>query len=69
MSTSKLNKTAEYDGHCAFALSTGKTDVIGGKHNVTIDGKIYRFSNPVAKMLFRILPNRINKANEAWENK
>lgn len=69
MSTTQSNKTAEYDGHCAFALNTGKTDVKGGKHNLTIDGKTYLFSNPVAKMLFRILPNRINKANEAWDNK
>ncbi len=69
MSTKQSNKAVQYDGHCAFALSTGKTDVKGGKHNLTIDGKIYLFSNPVAKMLFRILPNRIKKANEAWENK
>lgn len=27
------NNSAEYDGHCAFAVSTGKTDVKGGKHS------------------------------------
>ena len=69
MSTKQSNKASEYNGLCAFALSTGKTDVEGGKHNLTIDGKKYLFSNPIAKILFRILPNRINKANEAWKNK
>ncbi len=69
MSTKQSNKAAEYDGHCAFALSTGKMDVKGGKHSLKIDGKTYLFSNPVAKILFRILPNRLNKANETWENK
>ena len=69
MSTKESKKALEYDGHCAFALSTGKTDVMGGKHSLTIDDKTYLFSNPVAKILFRILPNRINKANEAWKNK
>jgi YHS domain-containing protein len=69
MVAKQKNNAVEYDGHCAFALSTGKTDVLGEKHSSTIDGKTYLFSNPVAKILFRILPNRINKANEAWKNK
>lgn len=55
-----------YDGHCAFAVSTGKIDVKGGKHTLTRDGKTYVFSNPVAKLLFKLLPNRIEKANEVW---
>jgi len=62
-------KNAEYDGHCAFAVSTGKTNVEGGKHSTTIDGKTYFFSNPIAKLLFKILPNRIQKADQHWEIK
>ncbi len=58
-----------YDGHCAFAVSTGKTDVKGGKHSLTIGGKTYLFSNPIAKFLFRMLPNRIKKADAAWKNR
>ena len=69
MSTTQSNKTAEYDGHCAFALSTGKTDVKGSKPNLIMDGKTYLFSNPIAKILLRIFPKRINKVNKAWENK
>ena len=56
----------EYNGLCAFAVSTGKKDVQGGKHRLEINGKIYAFSNPVAKFLFRILPNRIAKADAVW---
>ncbi len=62
------NKT-EFDGQCAFAVSTGKTDVKAGKHTATINGKTYAFSNPIAKILFKILPNRIKKAEEVWKNK
>jgi len=58
-----------YDGHCAFAVSTGKTDVKGGTHQLIIDNKTYLFSNGVAKLLFRILPGRIEKANEIWNKK
>ncbi len=60
------NSIAEYNGHCAFAVSTNKLDVKGGKHSATIDGKTYIFSNPIAKFLFKILPNRIQKADAAW---
>lgn len=60
---------AEYDGYCAFAMSTGKSDVKGGKHQLTIEGKTYMFSNPIARMLFKILPNRVEKANAHWENR
>lgn len=69
MNTENNNKTVAYDGHCAFAVSTGKTDVKGGKHNLTIDGKTYLFSNPIAKFLFKMLPNRISKADTNWKNK
>lgn len=64
----KSIKNAEYDGHCAFAVSTGKTNVEGGKHRSIIEGKTYLFSNRVAKLLFKILPNRIQKADQHWKN-
>ena len=63
------NNSIAYDGHCAFAVSTGKTDVKGGKDTATIEGKTYMFSNPVAKFLFKLLPNRIGKADANWNNK
>ena len=61
-----MEQKLEYNGLCAFALSTGKTDVKGGKHTATINGKTYAFSNPVAKILFKLLPNRIAKADAVW---
>lgn len=60
---------AAYEGHCAFAVSTGKTDVEGGKHSLTIDNTTYLFSNGVAKFLFKLLPNRVQKANDVWNSK
>jgi YHS domain-containing protein len=56
----------EYGGKCAFAMSTGKTNVLGGKHTATINGKTYAFSNPVAKFLFKLLPGRVEKADAVW---
>ena len=66
-----MNKTDStppiaFDGQCAFALSTGKTDVKGGKHRLIIDQKTYLFSNPIAKLLFRLLPNCLEKATSNW---
>ena len=69
MNTENKNKTVEYDGHCAFAVSTGKTDVKGGKHSLSIEEKTYLFSNPIAKFLFKLLPNRIKRADTNWKNK
>ena len=63
------NQNIAYDGHCAFAVSTGKLDVDGGKDSHTIEGTTYKFSNPVAKFLFKILPNRVSKADAIWNNK
>ncbi|MCH7613377.1 MAG: hypothetical protein IIB95_02920 [Candidatus Marinimicrobia bacterium] len=69
MSNDNTNIHLEYDGHCAFAVSTGKTDVMGGNHQITIGDKTYVFSNAVAKLLFKLLPKRVEKANEIWNNK
>lgn len=66
MNDKKNDDKPKYDGYCAFAVSTGKTDVEGGKHSLEKDGKTYVFSNWVAKFLFRILPNRAIKADKVW---
>ena len=58
-----------YNGHCAFAVSTGKTDVKGSNHFLTIDNKHYVFSNAIAKLLFKFLSNRIEKADKVWNTK
>jgi len=63
------NKSVEFDGHCAFALSIGKLEVMGTDSRLTVNNKTYVFSNPVAKFLFRILPNRVEKAEANWKNK
>lgn len=67
MNKENTSKELAYDGQCAFAVSTGKTDVKGGKHSMGIEGRAYLFSNPIAKLLFKILPNRLEKANENWK--
>ena len=63
------NKSVKYDGNCAFAVSTGKTDVKGGNSSLKIGEDTYLFSNPVAKLLFKLLPGRIEKADENWNKK
>lgn len=60
------SQNIEFNGQCAFAVSTGKTYVKGGNHYLIKDGKTYAFSNPLAKLLFKLLPNRVKKANEVW---
>ncbi|MFV1884317.1 MAG: hypothetical protein ACMZ7B_07515 [Balneola sp.] len=69
MKATDKNINPAYDGHCAFAVSTGKLDVKGGKNNITVDGKTYLFSNPVAKILFKLLPKRIEKADKYWKER
>ncbi len=60
-------KPAEFDGQCAFAVSLGKKGVQGKpNHNVVRDGKKYLFSNPVAKLLWSLLPGRRAKAEANW---
>jgi len=64
-----MQNPVEYDEKCAFAVSTGKTNVADGKHYAIINGKKYVFSNVVAKILFKLLPNRIRKADEVWSKR
>lgn len=57
----------EFDGQCAFALSTGKRGVDGSaKHQLTEDGKTYYFKNGAARFLWKVLPNRAGKAQAGW---
>ena len=59
--------TPEYGGECAFALSTGKHEVAGSSKHQIVDGsRTYYFSNGVARLLWKILPNRAVKADAAW---
>lgn len=69
MDEEKKSNEPMYGGKCAFAVSVGKTDVKGKKHSIVKDGKTYLFSNPVAKLLFRILPNRVEKADKIWNER
>ena len=57
----------EFDGECAFALSTGKKGV-AGRQDLTLeeDGRRYVFSNPVARFLWKVLPGRRAKAEATW---
>ncbi|WP_036509731.1 MULTISPECIES: hypothetical protein [Nocardia] len=59
----------EFDGKCAFAVSvagverapTGKS-----KYTVVEDGKTYVFSGAVPKLLFRLLPGSVRRAQARW---
>jgi YHS domain-containing protein len=64
MNEENQNQTIAYGGHCAFAMSLGKKEVMGEqKYSFIKNGKTYLFSNPVAKLLFRIFPGRENKVD------
>lgn len=59
--------SAEFKGHCAFAVSLGKKNVAGSESCCLIqDGKKYLFSNPAAKLLWRVIPGRKKKAESNW---
>jgi len=63
----ETNAATEFDGECAFAVSTGKREVAGShKHRLTTNGKTYLFSNGAAKFLWKVLPNRESKAEAVW---
>lgn len=62
-----MNGNLAYDGQCAFALSTGKAGVEAREDLALVQGDVtYRFSNPVAKILWRILPGRQAKADATF---
>lgn len=62
-----VNQGPEFDGECAFALSTGKRNVVGSAKHQIVDGhKTYYFKNGAARFLWKALPNRAVKANAVW---
>ncbi len=59
----------QFEGQCAFALSIGKRGVVGfEKYQLSRAGKVYLFSNLVAKLLFQVLPGRLAKAEKTWSD-
>lgn len=56
------NEKLEFNEFCNFTVSTGKTSLKGEKLIATINERTYAFSNPIAKLLFKVLPNRIKKS-------
>ena len=66
MQTDQPNKS-EYDGHCAFAVSTGKLEVAGSpSHALESNGRTFVFKNGAARFLWRLLPDRSAKADQVW---
>lgn len=62
-----MNTQPEFGGECAFAVSTGKRNVAGSSKHQIVDGaKTYHFSNRVARLLWKVLPNRDRRANAVW---
>ena len=64
-----MSSQAEFDGQCAFALSTGKKGVDGNK-DISLEqgGKTYYFSNSFARLLWKVLPGRQEKAESTWSS-
>lgn len=58
----------QYGGECAFAVSLGKEAPGSPRHWRVVDGRLFLMSNPVAKLLFRLLPGRVDAADEQWSN-
>lgn len=66
---SQTKQSASYDGQCAFAVSLGKKDVAGSDSHILVqEGETYHFSNPVAKLIWRLLPGRKAKADAIWKS-
>jgi len=63
------SRKPEFNGQCAFAVSLGKKVIGLEKHKIIKNGKIYYFSNPVAKFLWKILPGRQKKAENNWKKR
>ena len=56
-----------FDGQCAFATSLGKEAQGSPRHWLVRDGRLYFALNPVARMLFRLLPGRVARAEANWK--
>ena len=63
----QTNGNRQYDGQCAFAVSTGKLGVVASpNHTIETDGRTYAFKNGAARLLWRVLPGRAAKADQVW---
>ena len=59
----------EFGGECAFAVSLGKR-AMGKERCFEIrNGKKYLFLNPVARILWRVLPGRVRAAERHWSER
>jgi len=60
----------EFGGECAFAVSLGKRGVAGkeGCHAIR-DGRRYVFSNPVARLLWLLIPGRRSASERTWSER
>lgn len=56
----------EYDGDCAFGLSLGREAPGKESLQITEGDKVYYFSNPLVKLMWKIMPNRAAKADAQW---
>ena len=64
-----MNAPVEFEGQCAFALSTGKKGVDGSeKISLEQEGKTYYFSNSFARLLWKVLPGRREKAESTFSS-
>lgn len=60
-------QSPEFGGQCTFALSLGKKGIAGDPGCYTVqDGKKYLFANPVLKVLWKVIPDRVRKAERTW---
>jgi hypothetical protein len=59
----------QFDGQCAFATSVGKEARGSPRHWLVRDGKLYLALNPVARLLFRLLPGRRDRAEANWKKR
>ncbi len=57
----------QFKGYCAFATSVGTNPPPGSPEVWSdINGKLFLNANVVAKLLFKVLPSRIESAEKYW---
>lgn len=59
----------QFDGHCSFAMSLGKTEKGDPlKWHIKSD-KLYLNSNGIAGLLWKLVPGRMDAAEKNWSSK
>jgi len=61
-------KKPEFNGQCSFAISLGSKQEGSEKWRIEKNGKVYLFSNLVAKILWMIIPGCRKRAEKNWEH-